>query len=94
MRTTVTLDPDTEQIIRQRMKERGQTFKQALNGAIRGSAIPAGQRGPLQLTTHDLGTPRIDTTEVLRLARLLEDEQILKSMDHEVTLSDAPGEDS
>ena len=35
MRTTVTLDADTELLVRRRMRERGISFKQALNDAIR-----------------------------------------------------------
>jgi hypothetical protein len=35
MRTTVTLDADTERLIRRAMRERGQSFKTALNEAIR-----------------------------------------------------------
>ena len=35
MRTTVTLDPDVEQMLRDAMHERRQSFKQTLNEAIR-----------------------------------------------------------
>jgi len=35
MRTTVTLDPDVEQIVRERMSAKGVSFKRALNDAIR-----------------------------------------------------------
>lgn len=43
MRTTVTLDPATEQLIRRAMAERGLSFKVALNDAIqRGLADLAG----------------------------------------------------
>ena len=35
MRTTVTLDPDVERLIRDAMRERGISFKQALNEAAR-----------------------------------------------------------
>ncbi len=35
MRTTVTLDADTESLLREAMRQRGQTFKQALNDAVR-----------------------------------------------------------
>ena len=35
MRTTVTLDPDVERLIRRRMRGRGVSFKDALNEAIR-----------------------------------------------------------
>ena len=35
MRTTVTLDADTESLLREAMRQRGQTFKQALNDSVR-----------------------------------------------------------
>src|SRR5271156_6573045 len=35
MRTTVTLDPDVEQLLRDAMQRRRQSFKEALNQAIR-----------------------------------------------------------
>ncbi|MFT4262265.1 MAG: hypothetical protein QM572_02690 [Nocardioides sp.] len=38
MRTTVTLDPDVEQLVRERMSAKGVSFKRALNEAIRESA--------------------------------------------------------
>ena len=38
MRTTVTLDPDVEQVVRERMAAKGVSFKRALNDAIRESA--------------------------------------------------------
>lgn len=34
MRTTVTLDPETEHLLREAMRQRGQSFKEALNQAI------------------------------------------------------------
>ena len=39
MRTTVTLDPETEHLIREAMRQRGQSFKEVLNrAAVRGLA--------------------------------------------------------
>lgn len=35
MRTTVTLDPDVERILKESMRRHSKTFKQALNDAIR-----------------------------------------------------------
>lgn len=35
MRTTITLEPDVQALIRTAMKERGITFKEALNSAVR-----------------------------------------------------------
>ncbi len=66
MRTTVTLDADTESMLREAMRQRGQTFKQALNDAVRqGLAGIAGvsERAPFVQRTfrmelragHDLG---------------------------------------
>ena len=34
MRTTVTLDPETERLLREAMRQRGQSFKEVLNRAI------------------------------------------------------------
>ena len=34
MRTTVTLDPETDRLIREAMRQRGQSFKDTLNDAI------------------------------------------------------------
>jgi hypothetical protein len=43
MRTTVTLDPDVEQLLREAVRKRGQSFKTVLNHAVRESlATPAG----------------------------------------------------
>ncbi len=48
MRTTVTLDADTESLLREAMRQRGQTFKQALNDAVRRSlaGVAASQERP------------------------------------------------
>ena len=34
MRTTVTLDPETEHLLREAMRQRGQSFKEVLNRAV------------------------------------------------------------
>lgn len=74
MRTTVTLDPDVETLVRRAMKERGLSFKKAVNEAIRAGAAP--HRGtPAQFPVHDMGEPTIDITKALRIAGELEDEE-------------------
>ena len=49
MRTTVTLDPDVESLLRREVRRRGEPFKQVLNNAIRSGlrnmAERAGQLG-------------------------------------------------
>lgn len=78
MRTTVTLEPDVERLIRQRMKTRGLGFKEALNDAIRSGL---GERAePLEFETFDLGKPKVDLTKALQLAGELEDAELIARM--------------
>lgn len=79
MRTTVTLDPDTEQLIRLRMKRRGVSFKQALNDAIREGSLEGGQAA-YETPTFDMGVPALDLTKALRMAGELEDEALIASL--------------
>ncbi len=75
MRTTVTLDADTEQLIRRAMRERGVSFKEALNDAIRaGVAAPA---PVFETKTASLGVSTVDLDRALRLASDLEDEALV-----------------
>jgi hypothetical protein len=81
VRTTVTLDPDTEALIRRRMRERGVSFKQALNDAIReGLARPGGGPGRLTVATARLGVPTINLDRALQLAGQIEDEELVRKM--------------
>lgn len=77
MRTTVTLDPDVEVLVKQAMREHGLSFKEALNQAIRaGVANPSGAKvEPFRQRSFGLGRPRIDLTKALSLASELEDQQ-------------------
>lgn len=77
MRTTVTLDDDVEQLIRQRMAARQVSFKQALNDAIRdGAAGRAAQR--FTTRTADLGVPSVNLDKALQIAADLEDEELIR----------------
>ena len=80
MRTTVTLDPDTEQIVRERMEAEGISFKKALNDAIRRGAGDRARSTPFRTRTHDMGEPLVDLTHANRIAADLEDEAILERM--------------
>lgn len=80
MRTTVTLDADTEQLIRARMAERGVPFKKALNDLIR-EGVPTHQRGaPFATRTASLGVPAVNLDQALQLAGDLEDEELIRKM--------------
>ena len=78
MRTTVTLDPDAEAIVRRLMVERGVGFKQALNDAIRGTS--GGRRRRVSIPAADMGEPLVDITKALQLAAALEDAESLREM--------------
>ena len=79
MRTTVTIDPDVQVLLRTAMRERGEPFKQVLNAALR-EGLRGGGRKPATLfrqRTFDLGRPLVDLTKALSLAAELEDASIV-----------------
>jgi len=80
MRTTVTLDPDAEALVRRLMRERSLTFKQAINAAIRAGASDS-RRKSVRTPTFDMGPPRVDLDRALRLAAELEDEEIRRELE-------------
>ena len=78
MRTTVTLDADTEQLIRRRMREQGMTFKEAVNDAIRRSAQSAAP--PFQTATASLGPATVNLDRALQVVAELEDDELVRRM--------------
>jgi hypothetical protein len=78
MRTTVTLEPDAEALIRRRMRERGLSFKAALNEAIRAGLASSRAPGGFRTPTADLGRPSVNLDRALALAGELEDEELLR----------------
>lgn len=53
MRTTVTLDPDVDALIRKRRHERSLTFKEAVNEALRERLTGDRERAPYATPTFD-----------------------------------------
>jgi hypothetical protein len=83
MRTTVTLDPDVEASIRKIMRERGLTFKEALNSAVRAGLLagPSSSPSPFQQKTFAMGfRPELGLDKALSLASQLEDEEIARKL--------------
>jgi hypothetical protein len=80
MRTTVTLDPDVEALVRRVMRERGLTFKEAVNLAIREGLSASRKRQPFRTPTFRMGTPRISLNKALQLSGELEDEEITRKL--------------
>ncbi len=80
MRTTVTLEPDTDAIVRRLMRERHLTFKRALNEAIRSGTASPGRRRAFRTRTFDMGPPAVPLDGALRLAGELEDEELIRKL--------------
>ena len=74
----MTLDPDTEQIVRRRMREHGLTFKQALNDTIRSGAPGASEQ--FRTSTASLGRPTVNLDRALQVAAELEDDDLVRKM--------------
>jgi hypothetical protein len=80
MRTTVTLDPDVETLLRRRMRERRLGFKQALNEALRaGLAADAPGSSP-PTPSFELGEPLVPLDKALQLAAELEDTELARRL--------------
>lgn len=78
MRTTVTLDADAEEIVRRRMRERGQTFKEALNDAIRSGATTGTREFRTEVAS--MGASRVNLDRALQIAGDLEDDELVRKM--------------
>lgn len=84
MRTTVTIDPDVEALLARAMKQKGLSFKEALNGALRAGLL-AGSAGhkpaPVSLPVFDLQQrPGLNLDKALHLAGELEDEELMRKL--------------
>ncbi len=77
----MTLDPDTRLLVERAMRERGLTFKETVNAAIRSGLGGAGRGDrPAATIARDMGVPRVDLTRALQIAGELEDEEILRKL--------------
>jgi hypothetical protein len=80
VRTTVTLDPDTRRLVERAMRERGLSFKEAVNEAIRAGLQPRPAKRVSYTTPLNLGRGRVDLMKALQLASAMEDEEILRRL--------------
>lgn len=80
MRTTITLDADADAAIRRLMRERGLTFRQAVNEAIRAGTSPRPRAPVFRTPTFCMGRPAVPIDKALRLAAELEDEEIIRKL--------------
>jgi len=80
MRTTLTIDSDVRLLLDRRMRERGLSFKEAVNGALRDGLVQREEGQGFHTPVFDLGRPRVPLDKALRLAGELEDEELLRRM--------------
>jgi hypothetical protein len=83
MRTTVTLDADVEAKLRAAMRERGVSFKVAINDAVRsGLGGPPLSARRYRMPTSQLGVRAgVDLDRALTLAGEMEDTEILRKLE-------------
>ncbi len=74
----MTLDDDTLAVIRRRMAEKGTSFKEALNDAIREGESRRPTPAAFVTRTADLGVPSVSLDRALQLAAELEDEELVR----------------
>jgi hypothetical protein len=81
MRTTITIDPDTEALLKEETARSGQSFKVVLNQSIRRAlghrARPAVALQPLFTAAFP---PALLETSMNRLADALDDEETLREL--------------
>lgn len=78
MRTTVTLDPDLQRLLKEAALRSGRPFKQVLNDAVRaGLQRHSARLPPFKQRVFSLGRPKVDLTKAGALAAELEDQEII-----------------
>jgi hypothetical protein len=80
MRTTVTLDPPADAYVKRLMREKGLSFKEAVNRAILDGASAGKRRKPFQSPTFDMGPAQVPLDKALQLAGELENQEILRKI--------------
>lgn len=79
MRTTVTLDPDVAAVVRRAMQQRGKTFKEVVNEALR-TGLSQRPAEPFQTPTFNTGKPLVDLDKALKISSILEDDALRRKI--------------
>jgi hypothetical protein len=82
MRTTVTLDPDVAAELKELARQRGVSFKEVLNEAVRAGLAVGTTPRAYRLPTARLGLrPGVNLDGALRLASAMEDEEAVRELE-------------
>lgn len=76
----MTLDPETEALVRQAMRERELSFKAVVNEAIRRGLSRGDDRVAFRTRTRSMGRALLNLDKATQLAAAMEDEEILRKM--------------
>ncbi len=79
MRTTLSLDPDVEALLRETMARRGIGLKQAVNDGLR-AGLGGRPTAAFRTPAHDMGRPSVPLDKALRLAGAMEDEELIRRL--------------
>ena len=84
MRTTVAIDDDLLQELRQQAHDEGTSLAKLINRFLRrgiqGERTVSEQQPPFRQRTYPMGEPRLNLDKALALAALLEDEEVAQKM--------------
>lgn len=77
MRTTLTLDPDVADLLKQAVHAQRKPFKQVLNDALRQALSAPAEHAPFVQQKFPMGRSRVDLSKALALSGELEDQASL-----------------
>jgi hypothetical protein len=84
MRTTLTLEPDVEALIRETVYRTGKSVKQAVNDALRTGLATKQDRAAAPVAfnfpSYPMGKPIVDLTKALTLATELDDQEAIAKL--------------
>jgi len=82
VRTTITLDPDIAALLEAIMRERGTSFKETVNAALRaGLTAKRGEKRPFVQETHAMGAEQsFRWDKALAAAEAMEDEELSRKL--------------
>jgi hypothetical protein len=78
MRTTITLEPDVEALVRKAMRDRD---KETVNQALRKALTTGTGAKPYRTRTLHMGAPRVPLDRALQVAADLEDDELMRKFD-------------
>jgi hypothetical protein len=82
MRTTITLEPDVQELLKHAMREQDAPFKRVVNDALRKGLRTGGtnKRKRFVQPVFDGGVPLVDLTKAGALADELEDQELIAKL--------------